>query len=67
MIQECNKFREHQARETLIELLEQQLLERQTALAELNKQIQSANVVLDKLKQIKSIDDDETDKQGKDQ
>ena len=67
MIQECNKFREHQARETLIELLEQQLLERQTAVAELNKQIQSANVVLDKLKQIKSIDDDETDKQGKDQ
>ncbi len=67
MIQECNKFREHQARETLIELLEQQLLERQTAVTELNKQILSANSVLDKLKRIKSIDTDETDEQGKDQ
>ena len=67
MIQECNKFREHQARETLIELLEQQLLERQTAVTELNKQILTANSVLDKLKRIKSIDTDETDEQGKDQ
>ena len=46
MLQECNKFREHQAREILIELLEKQLDERRTHLAELLSGIQKADELL---------------------
>jgi len=46
MLQETNKFREHQSREILIELLEKQLEERQELLAELNKNIESADALL---------------------
>ena len=46
MLQECNKFREHQARETLIELLEQQLLERRKLVKELQANIEKADGLL---------------------
>jgi len=50
MLKECNKFREHQAREILIETLETQLNERHDALKEIHDQINRADVELDKLK-----------------
>lgn len=50
MLQECNKFREHQAREILISTLEQQLERRQEGLELLKKQIEQANSALEKLK-----------------
>jgi hypothetical protein len=43
MLQECNKFREHQAREILIELLEQQLRERKVLIQELRECIERAD------------------------
>ena len=46
MLQECNKFREHQARELLIELLEQQLAERKALVAELQTSIAKAEELL---------------------
>jgi MED7 protein len=46
MLQECNKFREHQARELLIELLEQQLASRKTLTAELKVTIARADELL---------------------
>ena len=46
MLQECNKFREHQARELLIELLEQQLAERKSLTGELRKSIERADELL---------------------
>ena len=46
MLQECNKFREHQAREVLIELLEKQLVGRREALSVLKEQVQKANDIL---------------------
>ena len=46
MLQECNKFREHQAREVLIELLEKQLVGRREALLVLKEQVQKANEAL---------------------
>jgi MED7 protein len=46
MLQECNKFREHQAREVLIELLEKQLVGRSKALSVLKEEVQKANDVL---------------------
>jgi len=46
MLQECNKFREHQARETLIELLEQQLAERRKLVRELQANIEKADGLL---------------------
>ena len=46
MLQECNKFREHQARELLIELLEQQLAGRQKLVRELQTNIAKADEVL---------------------
>ena len=46
MLQECNKFREHQAREILIETLEQQLERRKEGLSFLNKQITEADHAL---------------------
>jgi hypothetical protein len=47
MLQECNKFREHQAREMLIELLEEQLDQRREVLAGLQAEILKANEVLE--------------------
>ena len=46
MLQECNKFREHQARELLIELLEKQLAERQGLLKDFRESIQKADELL---------------------
>ena len=46
MLQECNKFREHQAREVMIELLEKQLAGRRKALSVLKVQVQKANEAL---------------------
>ena len=46
MLQETNKFREHQARELLIELLEKQLLQRQTLLEELQEGMQHIDSIL---------------------
>ena len=46
MLQECNKFREHQARELLIELLEHQLEERQALTKELKNEIAKADKLL---------------------
>lgn len=46
MLQECNKFREHQARELIIKLLEKQLLERQEALKDLQSQISHTHELL---------------------
>jgi hypothetical protein len=46
MLQECNKFREHQARELLIELLEQQLASRKALTAELKVTIARADELL---------------------
>lgn len=41
MLQECNKFREHQAHETLIDMLEQQLSHRKQLVRDLQSQIES--------------------------
>jgi hypothetical protein len=46
MLQECNKFREHQAREVLIELMEKQLIERRGLLKELQLDIARADELL---------------------
>mmetsp|Transcript_14855 Transcript_14855/g.36020 ORF Transcript_14855/g.36020 Transcript_14855/m.36020 type:complete len:244 (-) Transcript_14855:3514-4245(-) len=46
MLQETNKFREHQAREILIEVLEKQLVERQTLLEELQEGMQHIDSIL---------------------
>lgn len=50
MLKECNKFRQHQAREILIEILEAQLADRQRAAKELNVQVDESNIVLSELK-----------------
>lgn len=47
MLQECNKFREHQAREILIELLEEQLSSRKKLLEELKNGICKAESLLE--------------------
>lgn len=46
MLQECNKFREHQARELMIELLEQQLAERKKLTEKLRENILQADELL---------------------
>jgi multidrug resistance efflux pump len=46
MLQECNKFREHQAREVLISMLQQQLESRQAALSELKEEVREAEIAL---------------------
>lgn len=50
MLQECNKFREHQAREILVETLEQQLDERLTACREMQEEIRQANEALARMR-----------------
>lgn len=46
MLQECNKFREHQARELLIALMEKQIQERENLIKELTTSTLRARVVL---------------------
>lgn len=46
MLQETNKFREHQSREILIEILEKQLQDRSRLVEELEGDIQSADALL---------------------
>ena len=46
MLQETNKFREHQARELLIEMLEKQLEQRKKLLEELEAEIQKTDALL---------------------
>jgi hypothetical protein len=46
MLQECNKFREHQARELLIGLLEEQLTERQELVQELRANVAKSDAAL---------------------
>ena len=46
MLQETNKFREHQSRELLIEVLEQQNEEREKLIQELEDKIQQADALL---------------------
>lgn len=53
MLQECNKFREHQAREILIETLEMQLEKKREGLELLQRQIGEADEALDALKQFR--------------
>ena len=47
MLQECNKFREHQAREILIDLLERQLEERKLRIERLKECIAEADRLLE--------------------
>ncbi len=53
MLQECNKFREHQAREIFIETLETQLNDRQNALSVLKEEIEKTDEALEKFERIK--------------
>jgi hypothetical protein len=48
MLQETNKFREHQARHNLIELLEDQLKERQALLGRLRDEMKHVDNILGK-------------------
>lgn len=52
MLHEANKFREHQAREILIGVLETQLKQRKEALERLKKEIQDGKLALDKVKEV---------------
>lgn len=56
MLQETNKFREHQSREILIELLEKQLAERQMLLKELELDIAKADSLLEQQIQPMEVD-----------
>ena len=61
MLQECNKFREHQARENLIELLEKQLAARRKLTNELLVNIEKSNSLLrrdDRLGTVNTSDGD---------
>jgi hypothetical protein len=51
MLQESNKFREHQAREILIELFEQELEQRMEILAELRDHVAHAEELLSTVKE----------------
>jgi len=53
MLKECNKYREHQAREILIETLEKQLMCREEAKTELKEQISKATQALKVVKQFR--------------
>jgi predicted RNase H-like nuclease (RuvC/YqgF family) len=46
MLQETNKFREHQSREILIEILELELRERQKLIEELERKVAQADLLL---------------------
>lgn len=51
MLQECNKFREHQAREVMIELLEKQLAGRKSVLEILKEEVEKVNDLLSKMEE----------------
>jgi len=53
MLQECNKFREHQAREILIDTLELQLQRRTLGLELLKERIRSADDALEGLQKFR--------------
>jgi hypothetical protein len=53
MMREANKFREHQARELMIAMLENQLQERKACLMQLQGEIDSAKAALQQLEAIK--------------
>lgn len=46
MLQECNKFREHQAREILIGLLEKEQEDRKKIIENLRSQVSEADKIL---------------------
>lgn len=56
ILKECNKFREHQSREILIETLEQQLKDRISSIDRLNGYIQDADDQLKRLKEIEGLE-----------
>lgn len=56
MMKEANKFREHQSRELMIEMLENQLLEREKCLVELKGEINAANAALRRLTSVREGD-----------
>lgn len=51
MIQECNKYRDHQGRELLIKTLEEQLEKRNNILRDVNNEIRNAENLLGKIYQ----------------
>lgn len=46
MLQETNKFREHQSRELLIEILERELHERERLVRDLERKVAQADLLL---------------------
>mmetsp|Transcript_49061 Transcript_49061/g.59406 ORF Transcript_49061/g.59406 Transcript_49061/m.59406 type:complete len:227 (+) Transcript_49061:51-731(+) len=54
MVQECNKYREHQAREILITILEEQLVDRQNATRALKEEIAKADEALKQVREFTS-------------
>ena len=61
MLQECNKFREHQARELLIDTLELQLQRRKLGLELLKEKIQSADNALVRLQKFREEEEMKTE------
>lgn len=59
MLQECNKFREHQAREVLVETLEDHLRQKRTALEEMREEIKKTDSTLAQLEAVVVGDVDE--------
>lgn len=49
MLQECNKFREHQAREIFIEMLEKQLDCRKEVIKNLQREVEKGNNLLEEM------------------
>ena len=60
MLQETNKFREHQSRELLIEILEKQLEKREKFIDELEDKISKADALLLDEDSLKTIEIDES-------
>ena len=52
MLQECNKFREHQAREILIDLLEKEQQDRKRIIENLRSQVAEADELLEKIENL---------------
>jgi hypothetical protein len=52
MLQECNKYREHQAREILIDLLEKEQQERIKIIENLRSQVVEADKLLEKIQNL---------------
>ena len=52
MLQESNKFREHQAREILIDLFEKELEQRMEILAKLRDQVAHADELLSNINEV---------------